>query len=143
MGLQLKRILQNRNLWILSLAAAGLYLPVSVIGDLWGVTFFTIEAGLASNAASLVTTLVFIGFAMGGVLAGHVSDRIGRRKILFTSGALMASCMAFLLCFTSHLPIFVISALVVALGFAAGAQVLAFVIVGHHCAIPERSPWPL
>ena len=129
MGLQLKRILQNRNLWILSLAAAGLYLPVSVIGDLWGVTFFTIEAGLASNAASLVTTLVFIGFAMGGVLAGHVSDRIGRRKILFTSGALIASCMAFLLCFTSQLPIFVISALVIALGFAAGAQVLAFVMV--------------
>lgn len=129
MGLQLNRIVHNRSLWILAVAAAGLYLPISVIGDLWGVSFFNIEAGLPNDQASLITTLVFIGFAIGGVVAGHCSDHLGRRKILFTSGAISASCIALLLCFTSRLPIAIVAALVAGMGFTAGCQVLAFVMV--------------
>ena len=129
MGFQLNRILRLRNLWILSLAAAGVYLPVSVIGDLWGVSFFSIEAGLPDDQASLITTLVFIGFAIGGVVAGHWSDRIGRRKLLFSSGAISAACFALLLCFTSRLPVSLVAVLVAALGFTSGSQVLAFVMV--------------
>ena len=129
MGFQLKRILLLRNLWILSLAAAGVYLPVSVIGDLWGVSFFSIEAGLPDDQASLITTLVFIGFAIGGVVAGHWSDRLGHRKVLFTSGAISAACLALLLCFTSRLPVSVVVVMVAALGFTSGSQVLAFVMV--------------
>ncbi len=129
MGFQLNRILRKRNLWVLALAAAGVYLPVSVVGDLWGVSFFSIEAGLPKDQASLITTLVFIGFAVGGVVAGHWSDRIGRRKLLFTSGAISAACFALLLCFTSRLPVTVVGVLVAALGFTSGSQVLAFVMV--------------
>ena len=129
MGFQLNRILHKRSLWILALAAAGIYLPVSVIGDLWGVSFFSIEAGLPDDQASLITTLVFIGFALGGVVAGHWSDRIGHRKVLFTSGAISAACFALLLCFTSRLPVVLVAVLVAALGFTSGSQVLAFVMV--------------
>ena len=129
MGFQLNRILHLRNLWILSLAAAGVYLPVSVIGDLWGVSFFSIEASLPNAQASLITTLVFIGFAIGGVVAGHWSDRLGRRKVLFSAGAVSAACFALLLCFTSRLPVSVVVVLVAALGFTSGSQVLAFVMV--------------
>ena len=129
MGFQINRILHKRSLWILSLAAAGVYLPVSVIGDLWGVSFFSIETGLPDDQASLITTLVFIGFAIGGVVAGHWSDRIGRRKVLFTSGAVSAACFALLLCFTSRLPVSLVAVLVAALGLTSGCQVLAFVMV--------------
>ena len=129
MGFQLNRILRKRNLWVLALAAAGVYLPVSVVGDLWGVSFFSIEAGLPKDQASLITTLVFIGFAVGGVVAGHWSDRIGRRKLLFTSGAISAACFALLLCVTSRLPVAVVGVLMAALGFTSGSQVLAFVMV--------------
>mgnify|MGYP001999825666 FL=1 len=129
MGLQLGRILRQSNLWILALAAAGIYLPVSVVGDLWGVSYFSIETGLPSDQASLITTLVFIGFAVGGVVAGHWSDRIGQRKLLFTSGAISAACFAVLLCFTGSLPDGVVAVLAAALGFASGSQQLAFVMV--------------
>ena len=129
MGLQLNRILQQRNLWILGLAAAGIYLPISVIGDLWGVSFFSIKTGLPKDQASLITTLVFIGFAVSGVVAGHWSDRLSRHKILFTSGATSASFMAILLGFTNQLPNVIVALLVTGLGLAAGCQVLAFVMV--------------
>ena len=129
MGFQLKRILRKRNLWILAIAAAGVYLPVSVVGDLWGVSYFSIETGLPDDQASLITTLVFIGFAVGGVLAGHWSDRIGQRKLLFTSGAISAACLAVLLCLASRMPVGVVTLLVAALGFTSGSQVLAFVMV--------------
>lgn len=129
MGFQLNRLLHNRNLWILSLAAAGIYLPVSVIGDLWGVSFFNIEAGVPDAQASLITTLVFFGFAIGGVVLGHWSDRLGRRKILFTTGAIIAACLSMLLCFTSQLPLIIVVVLVAGLGLTAGTQVLSFVMV--------------
>ena len=122
------RIAGNRQLWLISLAAAGLYLPISVVGDLWGVTFLQIETGLSTQWASLATTVVFIGFAIGGVGIGHLADRWGCRKILFVGCGMASCCIAAALMLAGVEPTWLTIILLAALGLTTGGQSLAFVM---------------
>jgi MFS family permease len=131
-------VAKDRQLWLISLAAAGLYLPISVIGDLWGVTFLQIESGLTIKWASLATTLVFIGFAVGGVGFGHLADRLGRRKILFVGCAIMSTIIASVIMFAGIQPTWLTVALLGVLGFTTGGQALAFVMTADQAARHTR-----
>ena len=124
----IKEIMRDRNIWCLSLAAAGLYLPISVIGDLWGVTFLHIHSGLSTGLSSLLTTLIFIGFAAGGIATGYLSDRLKRRKILFVTGAILSSVIAVAIALTNSAPLWWNAMLMIALGLTTGSQLLAFVM---------------
>jgi len=99
-----------------------------VIGDLWGVNFLHIDSGLSTGQSSLLTTLIFIGFAAGGIATGHLSDRLKRRKILFVTGAILSSVIAVAIAFANSAPVWWTAMLMIALGFTTGAQVLAFVM---------------
>lgn len=132
------RIASNRQLWLISLAAAGLYLPISVIGDLWGVTFLEIETGLATKWASLATTLVFVGFAIGGVGVGHLADRLGRRKVLFVGCGIASCCIAATLMLAGVEPTWLTIVLLAALGLTVGGQSLAFVMTADFAARHTR-----
>ncbi|MFP8880792.1 MAG: MFS transporter, partial [Myxococcota bacterium] len=134
----LGRIAKDRELWVVSLAAAGLYLPISVIGDLWGVTFLQIETGLTTQWASLATTMVFIGFALGGVGFGHLADRLGRRKVLFVGCAVASSLVAVSLLFVGIEPMWLTIVLLGVLGFTTGGQALAFVMTADVAARHTR-----
>ena len=134
----LGRIAKDRQLWLVSLAAAGLYLPISVIGDLWGVTFLHIETGLTTQWASLATTMVFIGFALGGVGFGHLADRLGRRRVLFVGCAVASTLVAASLLFIGIEPTWLTVVLLGVLGFTTGGQALAFVMAADLAARHTR-----
>ena len=129
---------KDRQLWLVSLSAAGLYLPISVIGDLWGVTFLKIEIGLATKWASLATTLVFIGFALGGVGFGHLADRLGKRKILYVGCAIASTTIAAFIMLAGIQPGWLTISLLGMLGFTTGGQALAFVMTADLAARHNR-----
>ena len=129
---------RDSQLWLVSLAAAGLYLPISVIGDLWGVTFMNIEAGIPVKWASLITTLIFVGFALGGVAFGRLADMTGRRKIFFLGTAICGITVAGLIMLIGITPTWVTVMLMFLLGFTTGGQTLAFVMTADRAARHTR-----
>ena len=131
-------IARDRQLWLISLAAAGIYLPISVVGDLWGVTFLTIETGMNIKNASLVTTLVFIGFAIGGVTIGHLSDRFQKRKGFFILAGLATSIVASALLLVQYQSTALTIVLFALLGLSVGGQCLAFVMTADNSARHTR-----
>ncbi len=131
-------IARDRQLWLISLAAAGIYLPISVVGDLWGVTFLKIETGMSIKDASLVTTLVFIGFAIGGVTIGHLSDRFQKRKGFFILAGLATSTVATALLFAQYESTALTIVLFALLGLSVGGQCLAFVMTADNSARHTR-----
>lgn len=129
---------RDRQLWLISLAAAGLYLPISVIGDLWGVSFMEIEADIPKDWSSLITTLIFVGFALGSVTFGILADRLEKRRILFLGTGLCGVATAIGLLFSGVNPTWLTVSLMGLLGFFTGGQSLAFVMAADTAARHTR-----
>jgi MFS family permease len=82
-------VMKNRATWPGFFANAGLAGAFFAFAGLWAVPYLTQMHGLSRSEASSHVSIYFIGFAIGSMLWGNVSDRIGRRKpvMLAVSGA--------------------------------------------------------
>ena len=93
---------------------------------------------MGSRAASLATTMVFIGFAVGGVGCGMLADRLCRRRVIFLSCAVVSTTAATLLLLTNQEPAWFAVMLLGILGIATGGQALAFVMAADSAARQMR-----
>jgi len=133
---QVGALLTNKQIW---LAGAFYFLSLgSLLGfaGLWNVPF-QLSFDLTVSEAALATALIFIGWGFGSVLGGWLSDRIGRRPILFTCVAGHMVFMAIIL-FTPILPFPVIWFLRLGLGFFGGMNIVAFALACDHAPAAFR-----
>ncbi len=85
----LKSVVGTRSAW------PGLWVGLGMVGSmlafvgLWAIPFLRDVHGLARSAASAYTTSALAGFAVGSMLGGWFSDRIGRRKPIILGGTLL------------------------------------------------------
>lgn len=79
-------VLSNPQSWLAGLCAGLLFLPTTVGGMTWGVSFLTegwhIEYAEAVNRAAMIP----FGWVIGAPLLGFIADRIGRRKPVLLAG---------------------------------------------------------
>ena len=112
--------------WLLALAAAAMTAPLLSFAGLWGVAWLMQTRGLERPEAAAMTSLMLIGWALGGPLIGTLSDRLGRRKLFLLAGSgLGLVCLAAVL-YLPDLPLAVLSGLFLANGIGLGAMVVAF-----------------
>ena len=71
--------------WINFGMAGGLF----AFAGLWGIPLLRDSYGLSRDDASLYTTLTLIGLAVGSLLAGWISDRIGLRKPIILASSII------------------------------------------------------
>jgi sugar phosphate permease len=93
---------------------------------LWAIPFLRDVHGLGRGDAALYTTTSLAGFAVGSMLAGWLSDRMGRRKPVIVAGTILyaLACLGF--AFLSWGPGPVGLALFALLGFSAGGFIVTF-----------------
>ncbi|MDR2737758.1 MAG: MFS transporter [Puniceicoccales bacterium] len=120
-------VCKNKQTWIVGLVASCLYMPTVVFGDLWGVPYIHHSLGISKTRATEIVGMLYLGWLVGGPLAGLLSDMIGCRKKLLVAGTFTSTVLflAVLLC-----PIkspFIIGALLFLAGVASTPQVICFV----------------
>jgi len=91
----LQTVLKNRATWPGLWVNAGLAGSLFAFAGLWAVPFLRDGYGMDRAAAANHTTLLLAGFAIGALLIGRFSDRVGRRKPVMLAAAL-AYCLCWL-----------------------------------------------
>jgi len=86
----LKQIIRNQQIWLLAIYGGLMFMPVSVIGSLWGTPFLMHKYSISNAEAGSMIIMLFFGLAIGSPFFGWFSDRINRRKIVMLVGNLGA-----------------------------------------------------
>jgi MFS family permease len=115
-------ILSNRQSWLAGVIGGLMTVPTSVFAMTWAVELFQTDRQLSYADAVLVSSMVSLGWIAGSPLFGLWSDRLGLRKpVLFTGAVLMLLVMMQLFLFPDLLPG---EASMLLLGVVSGAELL-------------------
>ena len=104
-----------------SAATAGLLFGYDVAVFNGALIFLQAEFHLGSVPTEILTTMLFVGCAVGAAIGGWASDRYGRRLVLFSAGALF--CIAALSA-TFAMQLWQLMAARLLAGLAVGAAIL-------------------
>jgi len=85
----LKQVTFNRSSWPPFWINVGLCGSFFAFAGLWSVPFLSANFGMPRNTATLHSTLLLAGFALGALMIGTLSDRLGRRKPVMIGFALL------------------------------------------------------
>lgn len=85
----LRQVMGNRATWPGFFPNFGIAGTLFAFAGLWAVPYLRDVYGLSREAASLHNSLLLLGFALGAMLSGVLSDRLGKRKPLIVGGSLL------------------------------------------------------
>jgi sugar phosphate permease len=84
-------VIRNRDTWPAAIVNLGIAGSFFAFAGLWATPFLTQAHGMSRSVAANHVSLYFAGFALGCVLIGMLSDRLGKRKpVLIVSSHLFA-----------------------------------------------------
>ncbi|RKF19259.1 MFS transporter [Altericroceibacterium spongiae] len=87
----LRSVLSNGRIWLIGLVSMLYYVPINVYGGLWGTSDLVQNHHRSPVAAQTEVSMIFWGMALGSVLGGWMSDRLGHRKFLVFAGSLLTA----------------------------------------------------
>ena len=122
----LKSVVATRSAWPVLWVDLGMVGSMLAFVGLWAIPFLRDVHGLARSAAADYTTAALAGFAVGSMLAGWFSDRIGRRKPVILGGTLLYASACLGLAYLPWHPGPVGIAQFALLGLSAGGFVVTF-----------------
>ena len=124
----LKIIAKNPRAWILGFYGAMTYLPLSALAELWVVPFMEQRYGISTEKAAVSSIIIFIGFALGGIISAWMAEKINSYKktiVIFTLGVIGAFWFAI---YSDSIDYYTCLVLLFVGGNCAGANTLAFTI---------------
>jgi len=132
----LMTVFRFRNTWPLFFVGCGLTGPVLTFTGLWGVPFLKTLYGITTAESAAITSMLLIFYAIGGLLMGALSDRIGLRKPVLLAGSVLALFCWIPILFLPNLPVWLLMALVIAVGLTSGSVIIGFAFAKE--SVPSR-----
>ncbi|MEI8300028.1 MAG: MFS transporter [Chlamydiota bacterium] len=124
----LMTICKSRYTWINAVIALFFYMTTTAIADLWGVPFLQSTYNLSKQTASFATSMIFIGWLVGGPIMGIISDKLKKRKAVIVWTIVFTICSLIPVIYLTNLPIFIIYILLFCVGFFSSGELLNFTL---------------
>ncbi len=83
-------VIKNPQSWLNGLYVGLIYAPTAAFAEMWGVTYVTQVNAIDKMVAADAISCIFLGWAVGGPIAGMLSDKIRRRKPVMYGSALLS-----------------------------------------------------
>jgi MFS family permease len=122
----LAAVLKNRATWPTVCVNLGLSGSFFTFGGLWATPFLTQSFGLTRTVATTHLSLYFAGFALGCLLIGTLSDRLGRRKPVLIVSSHIYGAIWLIWLSTTGLPLPVSYALFAVMGVTTASFTLSW-----------------
>ncbi len=120
---------QNSQLkWIACCAFLG-WLPMSVVGAMWGIPYLMKVYHWPQVKVSSLCSLFWIGSAMGGVILSTYSEWTRRRKPVFLHSFALAIACGLIIVNAPSLPVSLVGTALFGLGVSVCIQTMSFVLV--------------
>jgi sugar phosphate permease len=121
-----KSIFAYRNTWLIVFAQGGIVGPILSFTGLWGTPFLKVRFGIPSTTAAAVCSVMIVCWAVSSPIAGHLSDRIGKRKPIYLAGGLVAAAGWIVMFYANTLPLPAFTMVAAITSLASGPVVLGF-----------------
>jgi len=131
----LLHIIRRSQTWIVCLYSGLSFTPVMSFAGLWGVQFIMVKYHLSKSEASFLTSLIFIGFAIGAPFYGWLSSYIGKRKPIMFLGSTISLILLTLVIYLPPLPYLLFASLLCLTGFFISGFLLSFSVI-HEINVP-------
>jgi MFS family permease len=127
-GRALLAVFRNPQSILCGMIAGLLFIPTTIFDMIWGVRYLQEAHEFAYADAVLRSALVPFGWIIGCPLLGMISDRIGRRKPVIVSGAIvLLVCLTWILYGDPDvLPPYIVA---IVAGIASGAAMVPYTVI--------------
>ena len=117
----------NPKFWAAALIGAALFMPLNVLGSLWGVGFIQAKYHISEAAASYMNSLLFMGAAVGFGLSAIISIFTDRYRLMLAMGLFSLTIISSILIF-ADISRSTFMVLYFILGVMSGTETLVFAI---------------
>jgi MFS family permease len=124
---ELAIIVKNKTLWLNGFIGCLTFLQLTGFAEVWAIPYLK-STGLNIDSASTCSSMVFLGFAIGSPIWGHISDKIKSRRIPLIFGSLLATIFFTLCLLINDLSTAMLASLFFIGAFFSSAQVLVFAV---------------
>jgi MFS family permease len=121
------KVLRNPQTLVIGFIGGILYLPLTVIGGLWGESYIMAISPMSPQSASNAVSMLYVGWLAGAPLAGWLSDRAQKRRIFLVASTALTLLTTLLLTTFSALHPATMFGLLLVIGLASSMQVVTFV----------------
>ncbi len=122
----LKEVFRYRNVVLLLFIPGAATALLLTFAGLWGVPFLTTHYNMTPTGAAARCSAMMVAWAIGSLVYGAASDRLGRRKPLFIGGLFIAMSLWALLLYLPKLPEAGLALLLIATGFFSSCFIVSF-----------------
>jgi predicted MFS family arabinose efflux permease len=125
-------VMRRRETWLASAYGLAMTAPMLSFAGLWAVPYLTTIYGMSRPAAAGMSSLMFLGWAIGAPAIGWLSDHVQRRRLLMVGfGTLSAASLTALVLVPDHsLP--ALAGLFFVNGVGSCSMILAFAHAREH-----------
>ncbi len=124
-------LIKNPQVWAVVLYAGITYVCLPLLGAYWGTSFLQAR-GLSRDVAASISSMLWIGFAIGAPLTGKISDSMKKRNPVMILCALLGVIVSGCVVYWPTTPIVFYGALFFCVGFASSGISVSYASVAEH-----------
>jgi MFS family permease len=128
---QLKSLIKNPQAWMIVLFSAFVYISLPLLGAYWGTEYLQ-SRGLSRTVAASLSSMLWIGYAVGAPLFGKISDSMKRRKMPLIMTSIIGMVASGLIVYLPTNEVFIYGFLFFCTGLASSGCSPAYAIISEN-----------